>query len=386
MRNLISKNVNLLKITIIGLFALFCVLYNENNVLAQEKQSEVSILCLTESQEYNENDLMELVQQMGEEFKVENVKDLVIGAEVDCFNLDTQEIIKYLPILHKNECVFVAVIEQNGKLSISNDTEFYQKLLDSYNVNETYLLYIEGNRIYAENENETLLLEDFSEGKKRKVPKVFSKSKFSEKVKYIKKKFDCELEEISTNQRKIKLENAKKSINVLNNIEEVNMPNLIYSDSSNAKTKKCGITNFVKQDEKNCWAAVVATIVNYKKNKNLTAKNVSDRMGITGGANLRQTRDALNLYRVPYKMRSNKLSWNSLCDNIDSDRPFGLGLKASVTDRHLVTGFGYAITSTGKKSVMLWDSNGFLRMMRYEGTEVSVTIDGKKFVWIETLY
>lgn len=70
MRNLISKNVNLLKITIIGLFALFCILYNENNVLVQEKQSEVSILCLTESQEYNENDLMELVQQMGEE-KVE---------------------------------------------------------------------------------------------------------------------------------------------------------------------------------------------------------------------------------------------------------------------------------------------------------------------------
>ncbi|MCI8408641.1 MAG: hypothetical protein HFJ09_05140 [Lachnospiraceae bacterium] len=126
MRNLISKNVNLLRITIIGLFALFSVLYNEINVLAQEKQSEVSTLCLTESQEYNESELIELVEQMGEELKIENVQDLVIGTEVDCFNLDTQEIIKYLPILHKNECVFVAVIEQNGKLSISNDTAFYQ--------------------------------------------------------------------------------------------------------------------------------------------------------------------------------------------------------------------------------------------------------------------
>lgn len=381
MRNIISKNINLLKITIIGLFALLCVLYNKNNVLAQEKQSEVSILSLAESQEYNENELIELVQQMGEELKIENVQDFVIGTEVDCFNLDTQEIIKYLPILHKKKCVFVAVIEQNGKLSISNDTKFYQKLLDSYDESETYLLYIEGNRIYAESENEIFLLEDFSEGKKKKVPSAFSKSKILEKVKYIKKKFVCKFEETAINQK-----NVKKNIHTLDDIEKTNRLNLVSFNSSSAKTKKCGITNFVKQDEKNCWAAVVATIVNYKKNKNLTAKNVSDRMGISGGANLRQTRDALNLYRVPYKMRSNKLSWNSLCDSIDSDRPLCLGLKASAKDRHLVTGFGYIITSTGKKSVMLWDSNGFLRMMKYEGTEVSVTIDGKKFVWIETLY
>lgn len=100
MKDLTKRNVKLLKIIFMGIFSLICVICYGNTVFAQEKQSGVSILCLVESQKYNESDLVELVEIMGAELELEYVQDLVIGTEVDCFNIDTQEIIKYIPILY----------------------------------------------------------------------------------------------------------------------------------------------------------------------------------------------------------------------------------------------------------------------------------------------
>ena len=60
-----------------------------------------------------------------------------------------------------------------------------------------------------------------------------------------------------------------------------------------------------------CWAASVATIVNYRNGTAYTAKNVADRMGIeynTGGT-LENASLALNLYGVAcfgYKVNNQK--------------------------------------------------------------------------------
>lgn len=190
-----------------GIFSLICVICYGNTVFAQEKQSGVSILCLTENQEYNEDDLVELVEIMGKELELDYVQDLVIGTEVDCLNIDTQEIIKYIPILYKNECIFIAVIEHNGKLSISNDTEFYQAFLDNHNEDKTYLFYIEGNNIYAASNDETLLINTFS--KEKSVSKFFHKYKYTEKIKYIKKEFECQLKKSVPSKNRITLSDKK---------------------------------------------------------------------------------------------------------------------------------------------------------------------------------
>ena len=45
------------------------------------------------------------------------------------------------------------------------------------------------------------------------------------------------------------------------------MVSLASTSASEAKANVCPITNFVKQISETCWAATVATIVNYKKQK-----------------------------------------------------------------------------------------------------------------------
>lgn len=58
-----------------------------------------------------------------------------------------------------------------------------------------------------------------------------------------------------------------KNSSILKNNKLTNMVSLASTSASEAKANVCPITNFVKQISETCWAATVATIVNYKKQK-----------------------------------------------------------------------------------------------------------------------
>ncbi|MCI8408640.1 MAG: hypothetical protein HFJ09_05135 [Lachnospiraceae bacterium] len=247
------------------------------------------------------------------------------------------------------------------------------------------MLYIEGNSVYAAGNNETLLLDAFSEEKG--VSKFFHKYKFTEKVRYIKKKFACKLKEAVSSENNIRLSDINNRNSVLNN-KTKNMVSFASTSASQAKANVCPITNFVKQIGNTCWAATVATIVNYKKNKNITAIDVCNKMGISvsEGGNLYETQAALKSYKLSYHIKTSHLIWSSICKNIDDDKPFCMALETKTKDAHIVTGYGYKSTSTGSKKISVWDSNGYKRIVEYKAGETAITIDGKFFVWLASLY
>ena len=277
------------------------------------------------------------------------------------------------------------MIEHNGKLSISNDTEFYQTLLDKYNVDNTYLLYIEGNNIYAASNDETLLIDTLS--KEKSVSKFFHKYNYTEKIKYIKKEFECQLKESVSSQNSIRLSDKKNS-SILKNNKLTNMVSLASTNASEAKVNVCPITNFVKQVSETCWAATVATIVNYKKDKNITDIDVCNKMGISVfvGGDLYETQAALKSYKLSYHIKESYLIWSTICKDIDNDKPFCMALETKAKDAHIVTGYGYKCSSTGNKKISVWDSKGYKRIVEYKADETAITIDGKSFVWLASLY
>ncbi|MDE7425042.1 MAG: hypothetical protein K2N51_15380 [Lachnospiraceae bacterium] len=383
LRNIMRKNIVLLKKIVFAILTLGCVVYHSNDVQAQAKQSEVSSISLAEHLEYSDRDLLELVKAMGDELEVENIQDFVIGKEVDCFNLDTKDVVRYVPILCKNKCVFLAVIETGGTLSISNDIEFYQNFLNKCVKNETYLFYIVDDRIYASSRDKTFLLDTFSKQEKKGELNSFQKYNFTEKIKYIKKEFDCKLRNTVSDEDSIQLGNLENDNTILSNSQMTGS-----SAASTTESNRCGITNFVKQISNTCWAASVATIVNYKKNKNLTVYDICNKMGISvyEGANLIETRDALNSYGLLYHIKEAYLVWGYICKNIDKDKPFCMALQTAKKEGHIVTGYGYISSSNGTKKIVVWDPNGSIRIVEYKSDKTAMTIDGKSFVWVATLY
>lgn len=118
----------------------------------------------------------------------------------------------------------------------------------------------------------------------------------------------------------------------------------------------CGLFNQQGQGKYGlCWAASVATIVNYRNGTAYTAKNVADRMGIeynTGGT-LENASLALNLYGVMYKAIYNQISWTLVKKNIDQKRPIYVAATSS-GNGHAVACFGYKVNNQ-KKYVYFWN-------------------------------
>lgn len=108
-----------------------------------------------------------------------------------------------------------------------------------------------------------------------------------------------------------------------------------------------------------CWAATVATIVNYLQGKNQTAKNVADKIGIGYvAATDEQMRAALKKYGVSYVYRNVQLYFSTVMENIQMLKPIGImGAPTTGNIGHAVTLYGYRKLADGNY-IMIWDSNG----------------------------
>lgn len=63
-----------------------------------------------------------------------------------------------------------------------------------------------------------------------------------------------------------------------------------------------------------------------------------------------------------------------------------MALETKAKDAHIVTGYGYKTTSTGSKKISVWNSNGYKRIVEYNADKTAITINGKSFVWLASLY
>ena len=199
------------------------------------------------------------------------------------------------------------------------------------------------------------------------------------------------------------LEEAVTNFDICTAIEEVEISSMLDSGVSlygavpMTEGRNCSITNFVRQNgQPICWAATVATIVNYKKGLSLTAETVANQMNADyndpdyPGALPSVTLAALSEYNLNYELTQSKLSWQNVKNSINNDYPFAIRLRRLDADKgHMVTGYGYECRYGDNymysdwRYVSVWDSNGSQQLFQYDSSTYSTS--GYKWEWKTTL-
>lgn len=139
-----------------------------------------------------------------------------------------------------------------------------------------------------------------------------------------------------------------------------------------------------------CWAASVATTVNYIKGKNITPQNVANLLGIgyNDGGDIDDDEKALQHYEVYYRATKNTLSFDKIRKNISQKKPIIMSCKTfDYSSGHAVTLVGFKTIGTAdNKLITIWNSalnsgNGGLTIVRYSDDGVSIQSSGKVFTW-----
>ena len=311
-------------------------------------------------------------------------KNCKIGSALVVYNLDTDAVFYLVPVLSGQECIGIVQMSTDLDVGISwtSDTTLYDKVFDL--PEGDYILYVTGGVFYAESSNEIVLLQDmgFSMPSKDDYLNVSYEEK--------KEAFLSQAEEISTLSNCI-LQNKNGDADTENGYTL-----LPYGVEPIQECEYCDIKNFVSQNGPFCWAACIATIVNYKKDINLSAKDVARKIGIYGGASLDETRIALNSYGFSYYSTWDKMSWASVKNNIKNKYPFIIGLEMYDEDanlcRHMVTGYAYMCDNgdpneaSDRRYIQFWDPLSSTKQSFQYNKAANVLMDGYIWNWSASIF
>lgn len=306
-----------------------------------------------------------------------------LGKAVSMYNFEENTEIQVYPVLDENNnCILLAQVPEDGNVSICNDLEWYDNIKKSVNDAGEYILYINSGVIYAESTDDKIELEDTKYG--TKMDSGNADSSYEEKVEEVFENTDSEFvvygDDIYGTEEPDDYDvNDDEGIDDEENEDE---------ETYGIKADRCDIKKFIKQGNYNlCWAASVATIVDYKKNRNISAKTVANAMkvGYNTGAGIATVEKALKYYGLNYVGKNKRITWSGLKHRISvNDRPFCIGLRSKELGGHMVTAFGYAqVSPTTSRMMECWDPNGDIRIFKY-GNEVSLY--GYTFTWESTVY
>ena len=292
----------------------------------------------------NYDDILSIADESLMELGLKNleVNQLKVEKPYIIYSFDSKcNEIYYYPVSDclSDKIVFcIQVIDNNGEWSYDIGTEYVEILNKLQYKSHNYIFYTYENKIFVDDGNELYNLDgSYVERKKSYLLKMNMNKKIDYIIKGINIKND-------TNSGNISCEIADKATYT---------PEFLNTASN---VVVCGLSNQQGQGKYGlCWAASVATIVNYRNGTAYTAKNVADRMGIeynTGGT-LENASLALNLYGVMYKAIYNQISWTLVKKNIDQKRPIYVAATSS-GNGHAVACFGYKVNNQ-KKYVYFWN-------------------------------
>ena len=172
-----------------------------------------------------------------------------------------------------------------------------------------------------------------------------------------------------------------------------NAANPFKVDTDVAKTLNTDGCTALQQDKNGrerglCWAATVATMVNYRSGKRmLESYTIADEMNInydSGGTMYDMTR-ALSNYGYSYGTSNQQLSMDSVVSYINDKQPLGLCAYSSAGG-HAVTIVGYS-NESNNKTLTIWNSgNHQMQTCTYQSSGTSFTYGGYRFTWYSTVY
>lgn len=315
-------------------------------------------------------------------------RNYTISNGITVYNSDTDMLFYIFPVFDGGVCAALIHYDGNGNYTLSSDVSVYDAVLNLES--GEYILYISKQVYYAESEDKTVELGTTG----------YAFESFNS---YADLEFNEKLDTFSVN--------SPDNDCIFTSLSSITAPVCITSCDSVSTTdiaypmgpvpqlveEKCNITWFVLQHRfKICWAACIATIVNYKLGYYVTAEEVADFFGIGRwiGATVYEIRSFLGQYGLSYAIYVNKLPWSNVRSNISSDKPFilamtGLNSKGEAV-AHPILGYGYSCSSNDNEAnsdnryIRAWNPNGSHLTFKYNDT--TTIIDGVSLSWSQTVY
>lgn len=241
--------------------------------------------------------------------------------------------------------------------------------------NKDYIFYNYNGDVYYDNGVQSL---PFSDKKiSEKVVENFKQLSYSKKIKTISDRIS-----FFATKENIKLP-SKKNTNF----------KMGYTPTMTGTT--CQLYNPVGQGNYNlCWAASVATIVNYRKGTNLSAMNVADAEGVeyNAGGSLENTKNCLHRYGLTdYSIVYSTLNWSQVNENIlKRQKPFYMSLSYDFNK------MGHAVICLGCNEsavyqfICIWNpgennGKGAAKIIKYYPAAMVLSYAGKNWVWYYTV-
>lgn len=308
--------------------------------------------------------------------KSDELDDTYIGNPFYVYDSSTDNEIFYYPIISNvdNKIILVVtVMDTNNGWTIEYNTNLVDPLNDINYASGEYIFYNENGSIIADNSESRVVLET---NETTENDSDFTKKDFYEKVTAISSKIKT-LKEIDTE------DNTK--INSFG-IDLGYTPGLVIIDTSTTKGARCSLYNEASTGSYNiCWAASVATIVNYIKGTSYTAKNICTHMDLPySEQNGYVSLDALNDYVSGYEAQI--ASKSIIKNDIDNKKPlFMICVPEDGGSGHSTVLYGYYTSvSSGNLYVRIWDTSGSggISVVKYNGSSTCfLGVSGKVYYW-----
>lgn len=286
-----------------------------------------------------------------------------------------EEMIYIFPIYCDGSVLFSAFLDDDGNVTVSENIELFEGL-DGIRDSETYMIFASQGRTFATSSRCTITLEDTEQVDEES---SFEKLSFYKKMEKITQRFSCQEKEYYTALNYVIKPYDVISINAKEDgyYDEYNGPVLI---------RRCALKSFVNQGSGTglCWAAAIATILNYKLDPHddeytapvvwAIAQNHGMNISINSGAFASDMAIIFDYCGRPY-YKDVKLTFKQVQKLITRDRPFVIILqRKSNANQHSIVGYGisYNLEKNVEDSytIYAWDPCGNKISFKYNNQTI----------------
>lgn len=280
-----------------------------------------------------------------------------------------QDEIYYFPLIQNgNVLMTLCVCGLTDGWGVSLGTEFVDILNELDYQNNDFLLYRKGTALVAQGNMKSYFFTDATD--KICIMQGISNTDI-----------------ISITSQLYEKNKALRKVNVKTKISNYSSDRLeMYAPSfstSTSTSKVMALYNAQGQgDTPLCWAASVATIVNYIYGTSYTAQDVADSQEkSTSAGNIDDKQVALEYYGVTYRHKLEcQLSYESIKKNVNIMRPVAVS-SFNEAGGHAVTLYGY-----GGNYVYLWNSgNEKSQLVKYLSSGTVFPYNNSTFTWTASL-
>lgn len=305
------------------LLLMLIIIYFKGNVMASSEGVKIKTENIEEEYTVYAKNHLNLHLQSILETKDNNILDYYLGSPFTVKDIVKNKNIIFYPVINNSQVEYLFIInKKNGEFNASLGKYFSDELINLFNesINKEYALLLYNNQIYNYDGRNITLLYSFNN--------KFNLEEYNKLYKIVKNR-----------------SNIYNNENLVNKVRLLSKNNIYYlrkpTPSAVLLEGKTLNVKGVAQGDNQCWAATIAAMINYKKDKSLSAYTVAKYIYPNNpyqGGDWYDMKKAYNNWGI-YPSQIGKLSFGSVKKYINSYKPQHLRLY--LDEGHSVGLIGY---------------------------------------------